>query len=111
MAFVTFSDAGGVGAFDGLADDRGLPEDPTQGAWTVCATDKSIIENRSVRASVLGWRSSKLRRKVPSTLAGETQALAATVSEVEYLQILYRDIIVRDVDISDHHRGASPFTT
>eukprot|EP00959_Pyramimonas_sp_CCMP1952_P021843 459894-Pyramimonas_sp.AAC.1 len=33
MAFVAFSDAGGAGAFDGLVGDRGLPEDPTQGAW------------------------------------------------------------------------------
>eukprot|EP00959_Pyramimonas_sp_CCMP1952_P105319 2201729-Pyramimonas_sp.AAC.1 len=73
MAFVSFSDAGGVGADIKMNDDRGLPADPTQGAWLVLATDKSVLLNSSVKASFLGWRSSKLRRKVPSTLAGETQ--------------------------------------
>eukprot|EP00959_Pyramimonas_sp_CCMP1952_P426475 8932566-Pyramimonas_sp.AAC.1 len=41
MAFVSFSDAGGVGAHEGLLDDQGLPADPTQGAWMVLATDRS----------------------------------------------------------------------
>eukprot|EP00959_Pyramimonas_sp_CCMP1952_P284059 5937587-Pyramimonas_sp.AAC.1 len=86
MAFVSFSDAGGVGAHEGLLDGQGLPADPTQGAWMVLATDRSVIDNCAVKASTLGWRSSKLRRKVTSTLAGETQALAQAVSEVEFLQ-------------------------
>eukprot|EP00959_Pyramimonas_sp_CCMP1952_P087990 1841052-Pyramimonas_sp.AAC.1 len=77
----------------------------------VLATDKSVIDNRVVRASILGWRSSKLRRKVTSTLAGETQALSQAVAEVEFLQVLYRDIVFRDVNVSDLCRGAGPFTT
>eukprot|EP00959_Pyramimonas_sp_CCMP1952_P431058 9027876-Pyramimonas_sp.AAC.1 len=52
-AFVSFSDAGGVGASEGQLDERGLPQDPTQGAWMVLATDKSVIDNRVVRASTL----------------------------------------------------------
>eukprot|EP00959_Pyramimonas_sp_CCMP1952_P273291 5712289-Pyramimonas_sp.AAC.1 len=64
-----------------MTDDKGLPEDPTQGAWMALAADKSALANRSVKASILGWRSSKLRRKVPSTLAGETQALSSAVAE------------------------------
>eukprot|EP00959_Pyramimonas_sp_CCMP1952_P131915 2758139-Pyramimonas_sp.AAC.1 len=87
MAFVSFSDAGGVGASEGLLLGRqGLPADPTQVAWMVLATDKSVIDNCAVRASTLGWRSSKLRRRVTSTMAGETQALSAAVVEVEFLQ-------------------------
>eukprot|EP00959_Pyramimonas_sp_CCMP1952_P246165 5145278-Pyramimonas_sp.AAC.1 len=86
MAFISFSDAGGVGASEGQVDDKGLPEDPTQGAWLILAADKSVIDNRAVKASTLAWRSSKLRRKVTSTLAGETQALCAAVAEVEFLQ-------------------------
>eukprot|EP00959_Pyramimonas_sp_CCMP1952_P015677 331782-Pyramimonas_sp.AAC.1 len=86
MAFVSFSDAGGVGSCEGSVDEKGLPEDPTQGAWMVLATDKSVIDNRVVRASILGWRSPKLRRNVTSTLAGERQALSAAVAEVEFLQ-------------------------
>eukprot|EP00959_Pyramimonas_sp_CCMP1952_P246851 5159390-Pyramimonas_sp.AAC.1 len=74
MAFVSFSDAGGVGANINQDDDRGLPDDPTQGAWMVLTTDRSVLDNHAVKASIIGWRSSKLRRKVPSTLAGETQA-------------------------------------
>eukprot|EP00959_Pyramimonas_sp_CCMP1952_P030613 641636-Pyramimonas_sp.AAC.1 len=76
----------------------------------VLAADKSVLANRSVKASILGWRSSKLRRKVPSTLAGETQALSSAVAEVEYLQIMYRDVMFRDVDVQDYHRGSGPFT-
>eukprot|EP00959_Pyramimonas_sp_CCMP1952_P113176 2365567-Pyramimonas_sp.AAC.1 len=56
MAFVSFSDAGGVGANEGLLDRQGLPADPTQGAWMVLATDNSVIDNCAVRASTLGWR-------------------------------------------------------
>eukprot|EP00959_Pyramimonas_sp_CCMP1952_P116300 2431401-Pyramimonas_sp.AAC.1 len=46
----------------------------------VLATDRSVLENRAVRASLLGWRSSKLRRRFPSTLAGETLVLAPAVA-------------------------------
>eukprot|EP00959_Pyramimonas_sp_CCMP1952_P313112 6553977-Pyramimonas_sp.AAC.1 len=63
MAFVSFSDAGGVGASGGQQDAKGLPEDPTQGAWMILATDRSVIYNRPVKASILAWRSFKLRRK------------------------------------------------
>eukprot|EP00959_Pyramimonas_sp_CCMP1952_P468629 9493554-Pyramimonas_sp.AAC.1 len=31
MAFISFSDAGGVGAFDDLLDDKGLPDGPHPG--------------------------------------------------------------------------------
>eukprot|EP00959_Pyramimonas_sp_CCMP1952_P100727 2107137-Pyramimonas_sp.AAC.1 len=111
MSFISFSDAGGIGSTEGLLDDRGLPVDPTQGAWMVLAADCSVLENKAVKASILGWRSSKLRRKVPSTLAGETQALSAAVAEVEFLQILYRDVMFHDVDTPDCYRASGPFTT
>eukprot|EP00959_Pyramimonas_sp_CCMP1952_P425843 8919649-Pyramimonas_sp.AAC.1 len=82
MAFASISDAEGVGANAGQVGERGLPEDHTQGAWIALATEKSVIDNRVVRASTLRWRSSELRRKVSPTLAGETQALPAAVAEV-----------------------------
>eukprot|EP00959_Pyramimonas_sp_CCMP1952_P058466 1221026-Pyramimonas_sp.AAC.1 len=68
------------------------------------------MSNQTVKASLLGWRSCKLRRKVPSTLAGETQALSAAVAEVEFLQVMCRDVIFRDVDIPDCRRASGPFT-
>ena len=110
MAFVSFSDAGGVGANIQLEDKNGLPADPTQGAWMVLATDKDLVDNKPAKVSILGWRSTKLKRKVPSTLAGETQALSGAVAEVEYLQVLYRDIVFRDVDVPDCRRASGPFT-
>ena len=88
MAFISFSDAGGVGSTEGLLDDRGLPADPTQGAWMILAADQSS-KNSAAKASILGWRSSKLRRKVPSTLAGETQALSAAIAEVNTFKSLF----------------------
>eukprot|EP00959_Pyramimonas_sp_CCMP1952_P156567 3274361-Pyramimonas_sp.AAC.1 len=33
------------------------------------------------------------------------------VAEVEYLQILYRDVVFQDVDIQHHHRCSGSFTT
>eukprot|EP00959_Pyramimonas_sp_CCMP1952_P354018 7417028-Pyramimonas_sp.AAC.1 len=102
MSFVSFSDAGGIGGL-GTDDSKGLPNDPTQGALIVLACDRNIENNKCVRTSILAWRSSRLRRKVLSTLAGETQALSSAVAEVEYLQIMHRDAALRDVTIRDHH--------
>eukprot|EP00959_Pyramimonas_sp_CCMP1952_P400722 8396882-Pyramimonas_sp.AAC.1 len=55
MAFASFSDAGGVGAREGQQGAKGLPEGPTRDAWMILATDRSVIDNRAVGASILAW--------------------------------------------------------
>ena len=47
----------------------------SQGAVGVLAYDIEVCMGVSARCSFLWWKSGKLRRKVPSTLAAETQAL------------------------------------
>ena len=61
------------------------------------------------KVSVLLWRSSKLKRKVVSTLGGEALAFSQCVAEVEWLQIMYRDITRGDVTTEDWTRFTSPF--
>eukprot|EP00959_Pyramimonas_sp_CCMP1952_P212523 4446570-Pyramimonas_sp.AAC.1 len=48
---------------------------------------------------------------MPFTLAGETQALSSAVAGVEFLQVLYRDVVFQDVDVPECRRAAGPFTT
>ena len=59
----------------------------------------------------MSWRSTKLKRKVGSTLAGETLALSSALSEIEWLQIMYRDAVFGDVDVEDWRRSTWPFST
>eukprot|EP00971_Amphidinium_carterae_P282842 5615004-Amphidinium_carterae.1 len=44
-----------------------------------------------VKVSPLMWKSSKLKPKVPSTLAGEALALGEAVASVEWCQMMMRD--------------------
>ena len=69
MTFASMSDAGGVGS----ATD-------TQGAWLVVTVD------------AIPWRSAKVKRKVSSMLARETPALSRAVAEVDWFQVVPRDI-------------------
>ena len=50
---------------------------------------------------MIAWRSSRLRRVVASTLAGETLALTQGVAELEWVQALFRDIVFSDVVAPD----------
>eukprot|EP00439_Symbiodinium_sp_Y106_P055487 s3427_g7.t1 len=74
MRFMGISDAGGV---DGLTDGNGpdgMIEDPVQSSWLVLASDRLPAHDEHLRESVLSWRSTKLKRRVTSTLASETLA-------------------------------------
>ena len=57
-------------------------EGRAQAAWMVMATDKDLSAGISAKVSVIAWRSSRLRRVVASTLAGETLALTQGVAEL-----------------------------
>ncbi|CAK0840726.1 unnamed protein product, partial [Prorocentrum cordatum] len=77
LVFVAASDASGPGSAS-----RG----GSQGAWLVMAADASIRANRRARASLLSWRSQRLKRVISSTVAAETLALSGAVAEAQYLQ-------------------------
>ena len=59
--------------------------------------------------SVLSWRSSKVKRRVTSTMASETMALSQCLGEIEWLQILFRDLVYGDVKTEDWRRSLFPF--
>ena len=84
MIFATSSDAGGV------ATDK---SDKAQLAWQVYAADSSLASGSRARVSPLAWRSHRAKRAVPSTLAGEVQALSGALAEAEWLQLLFLDVL------------------
>ena len=109
MKFIGISDAGGVdGDIRGL-DKMGLPEDPVQGAWIVLASDLLPAHDLKINVSVLSWRSSKLKRRVTSTMAGETLSMSQCIGEVEWMQIFYRDLMFGDVKVQEWHHSLSPY--
>lgn len=109
MTFIVVSDAGGV-SMNGATttDSTGLPSDATQGAFMVLTAESVPTNGRPMRASPITWRSSKLKRKVLSTFGGETQAMLQGVSEVDWLQILYRDAVFHDVQIREWRESLRP---
>ena len=50
-----------------------------------------------------------MKRVVSSTLAGETLSLSGSLAELEWLQVMYRDIIHNDVDPTDWFKSTGPF--
>eukprot|EP00959_Pyramimonas_sp_CCMP1952_P171432 3582025-Pyramimonas_sp.AAC.1 len=67
----------------------------------ILAADSDRSRKRASRVSILGWRPCQLKRKVPCTLAGEALSLSAAVAEVEYMQVLFRDVVLHDDDVPD----------
>ena len=57
MTFIGVSDAGGVDGEVRSRDERGLPEDPVQGAWMVLAFNLLPAHDQRIPISVLSWRS------------------------------------------------------
>lgn len=73
------------------------------------ASDSLPSASRPSRVSILSWRSAKLKRRVSSTLAGEALAFSQALGELEWLQIMFRDVIFGDVNRSDWRSSISPF--
>lgn len=110
MKFIGVSDAGGVdGGVPGL-DAGGLPMDPVQGAWLVLTSNQMPAHDPRIPVSVLSWRSSKLKRRVTSTMAGETLSMSQCLGEVEWLQVFFRDLCYGDVKVQNWQKSVLPFT-
>eukprot|EP00974_Lingulodinium_polyedra_P004807 450774-Lingulodinium_polyedra.AAC.1 len=76
------ADCGGVGSASGGG---------AQGAWVLGIADSGLAEDREARVSVLSWRSTRLKRVVPSTIAGEAQAFSQGLAEAEWVRVWLRD--------------------
>jgi hypothetical protein len=72
------------------------------------AADKGVESGKATRASVLAWRSTKCKRVVNSSLAGEAIATSAALAEAEWLQVMYRDICWNEIDVTDWSRALLP---
>lgn len=109
MSFISMSDAGGVGGGDGALQRHGQVSDATQGALIVVFSGQPLQSGRTSKVSLLSWRSTKLKRKVPSTLTGEALSLRAAISEVKWMQCMYQDIVVAKLSSPDWRRFMLPF--
>lgn len=110
MVFIASSDAGGVAAKSPVEEQPGQElVDPIQGAWVILAAERIPAANKPVKVSVLSWRSSKLKRRVASTLASEALAFDQALGELEWLQIMFRDVIHHDVCRADWRKSIAPF--
>ena len=55
------------------------PDGSSQGGFLIYASHKSLMDGKEVPMSILDWKSWKLKRKVRSSLAAESQAMADLV--------------------------------
>jgi len=109
MTFITAPDAGGIDSSPPVEGNEEMVSDAVQGAWVIFASDRIPSHSGKVKVSTLSWRSSKLKRRVSSTLAGEALSFSQALSEVEYLQIMFRDVVFGDVDRADWQKSLLPF--
>ena len=108
MTLVAASDAGGV---DGKppTEPSGELQDTIQGAWIIMAADRVPSASVKTKVSILSWRSAKLKRRVSSTLASEALAFSQALGEMEWLQIMVRDIVHGDVNRCDWSKSLLPY--
>ena len=110
MVFVAASDAGGVAAKLPTSEAPGEDLlDPIQGAWVVLVAERVPAANVSTKVSILSWRSAELKRRCSSTLASEALALDQALGELEWLQIMFRDVVFNDVSRSNWQQSILPF--
>ena len=79
----------------GDAGFRSLP-----GKVNSCGGKVVILRNsKSNKASVLSWRSKKLKRVVSSSTAAETLAMVETISDMIYTKAILEEIIKSECEI------------
>ncbi|CAE7241405.1 RE1 [Symbiodinium sp. CCMP2456] len=74
----------------------------SQGAVGVLAYDVALTEGETAKCSLLWWKSAKLRRKVPSTLAAETQALNRGLGELLWTKALWENLLDPNFDLQKY---------
>lgn len=82
MQLIAVSDCSGAGIADGVRD---------QGAWLILAAQGDLQTGVSAKVTPVAWRSTRLRRLVSCTLAGEMQAPTQVVYELQWLQLQLQD--------------------
>eukprot|EP00959_Pyramimonas_sp_CCMP1952_P267194 5586241-Pyramimonas_sp.AAC.1 len=57
----------------------------TQGGYVIAAVDRAVMNDSESDWSPLVWKSSRLKRAVAATLAGEVQTLADGLGHMEWM--------------------------
>eukprot|EP00971_Amphidinium_carterae_P332381 6466521-Amphidinium_carterae.1 len=111
MHWLAFSDAGGMLSKEaGALDAQGEVVEATQGAWILFSCNGRPQPNSTHNVSPLMWKSTKLRRKVPSTFAGETLALSDAIGALEWLQAFWVDLTTNGISRRNWRESLSRFT-
>ena len=74
----------------------------SQGAVGVLAYHKDLLEGKTAKCSLLWWKSGKLRRKVPSTLAAETQSLNRGLGELMWTKAIVQHLIDPEFELQEY---------
>ena len=59
-------------------------------------SDADLFEGKEADISIMDWKSWKLKRKVRSSLAAESQALADAVDNLNYMRLFFAECIVAE---------------
>ena len=112
MCFLCASDVASVGTDPETCHELtdGLIDYCAQGAWMVLTTNGLPQEGEQFKASPISWRSTRIGRSAASPLAGEAVILSQSIAEVEWLQLLYRDVVYGDLHVDSWQANTTPFT-
>jgi len=99
---VSMSDAGNGGAES--ADHH------SQGGFLVGYTTSELNDNCEAPFSLASWSSHKIKRKVESTLHGESLCLSDGLAEAEWCWNLFREAAFSDFDAKNQRRANDPET-
>ena len=72
------------------------PDGSSQGGYLLFFADQALFEGKEASISIMDWKSWKLKRKVRSSLAAESQALADAVDTLNYARLFFAECIVAE---------------
>lgn len=100
VCHLTFSDCGGIGS---------ASKGGAQSSWITGIADIAVSNGGRGRFSPMAWKSNKIKRAVPSTIAGETYSLSDCLGEAEWIALLIKDARTGDVQLRNWRIGLGPF--
>ncbi|CAE7929920.1 RE2, partial [Symbiodinium sp. KB8] len=77
----------------------------SQGALAVVAFDRALLAGQRAACSLIWWKSAKLKRKVGSTLAAETQSLLKGLGELMWAKAIYAEMTNEEFSLEKFRAG------
>ena len=72
------------------------PDGSSQGGLLIFSASRDLIDGKLSPMGIIDWRSWKLQRKVRSSLAAESQAMADVVDLLNFTRLFVADIICHE---------------